>query len=71
MGMSQGVPHGGRGGSGKTHLDTNAALFDEEHRDHDERDSRVGLLNRVPGWVILAVVAASVAAIILFTDFAY
>jgi type VI protein secretion system component VasF len=33
----------------------------------ERRDRKTGLLDRVPGWLILAVVVAVVAAVLLFT----
>lgn len=67
IGISGGLTHG-RGGGGKTHLDARAALFDEGARDYDSRTQREGLMDRVPGWLVLIAAGAIVVAILLFTS---
>lgn len=67
VGISGGLTHG-RGGGGKTHLDARAAMFDEGARDYDSRAEGGGLLDRVPGWLVLVVVGAIVMGVLVFTS---
>jgi hypothetical protein len=57
IGMARGVSSGGRGGSAPA--DRYAAVnmtLGEAGRDYDSRTSERGLLDRVPPWLLLAVV---------------
>jgi hypothetical protein len=57
VGMARGVTSGERGGGGPA--DRYAAVnmtLGEAGRDYDARTSGRGLLDRLPGWVLLAVV---------------
>ena len=67
IGIAGGLTHG-RGGGPKTHLDARAALFDEGTRDYDSRTQRDGLIDRVPGWLVLIAAGAIVMAVLLFTS---
>ena len=67
IGISGGLTHG-RGGGGKTHLDARAALFDEGARGYDARAPEAGLLNRVPGWLLIAALAAVFLVVVFFTS---
>jgi hypothetical protein len=58
MGTARGVTTGGRG-AGTGPADRYAALnmlLGESNRDYEARDTGVGRLDRVPGWLLLAVV---------------
>jgi hypothetical protein len=66
VGMGRGAAHGGSRHLHADHLLARAALFDEGARGHD-RDTRPGLLDRVPGWVLLLAVALLVAGVLVFT----
>jgi len=67
IGMARGVTHG-PGGGGKSQLDARAALFDEGAQDYERRTQNAGLLERVPGWLVLLVVLLILAAVLLFTS---
>jgi hypothetical protein len=69
MGMARGVTPGGRGG-GTGPADRYAALnmlLGEGKRGYEARDVGRGLLDRVPGWLLLAVVLIG----FLFAVFVY
>lgn len=66
IGISGGLTHG-RGGGGKTHLDARAALVDEGARDYDSRTQHDGLIDRVPGWLVLVVAAMMLVGVLAFT----
>jgi hypothetical protein len=60
-GIGRGLVHGAdRQGSGD-HLLARAVLFDEGARDRHAPDQIPGLLERVPGWVVLVALAILVA----------
>ena len=67
IGIGGGLTHGAGGGS-KTQLDARAALIDEGHRDYDSRSRAPGLLERVPGWMVLLVVGLILVAVLTFTS---
>jgi hypothetical protein len=48
-------------------LARSAMLSEMSSLTDERRDRKTGLLDRVPGWLILAVVVAVVAAVLLFT----
>lgn len=66
-GMARGLTHG-RGGGDKAHLDSRAALFDDGHRAYESRSQTPGLLDSVPGWVILLVFVSIVVGVLVFTS---
>ena len=67
VGISAGLTHG-RGGGSKTHLDARAALFDEGARDYDSRTQREGLIDKVPGWLLLLAAGVIVILVLVFTS---
>ena len=67
IGIAGGLTHG-RGGGPKTQLDARAALIDEGHGDYDSRSRAPGLLDGVPGWVVLLVAALILVAVLTLTS---
>lgn len=59
------MSHAGDLSRGADHMLARGALFDEGRRSYDD-ERPPGLLERVPGWLVLAGVAALILVVYLF-----